>query len=187
MKKLIYAVIVVIVAMLAACAQADGSDAPTIKPTEFSEETIKVLDLMDDEIMFFDYTVDETIKSTTIDAWVYKDGEWESVSRSYRNVSKADNQVAFRYIEPKFELYVIDETGHVKSTSPEMPVGFADTKHQISTRLQQPTKIALNTEIPLWVKIGNNDDRISIDDNFRDSNCTAGIAVTITFSDKTLE
>ena len=178
---------VVLIAMLTACSQPDTNDVAIIKPSEFSEETQKVLELFDDDILFFDYTVDKTIKSSTISVWFYEDGEWLNKGGSSGNIDKLNNQVAFRFTDTGYELWTIDENGHVKYTSPDIYTGFSETKQQASTRLNSSTEIALNTEIPLWIKIGNNENGISISKDFRDSNCTAGVAVTVTFSDKVLK
>ena len=54
MKKIICALFAGLITFtLCACSQ-DKQLAMSIKPTEFSEETLAVLDLFDDEIQFFD-------------------------------------------------------------------------------------------------------------------------------------
>lgn len=186
MKKLFTMGMIVCIVILTACKQIDTENSAIIKPSEFSEETQKVLELFDD-IMFYDYTADETIKSYTINMWVYEDGEWINEINSSGNTDKLDNQIAFRFTDTGYELFTIDENGHVKHTSPDIYNGFSDTRQQASTSLSESTEIVLNTEIPLWVKIGNNEDTISISKDFRDSICTAGVAVTVTFSDKAVE
>lgn len=65
-----------------------------------------------------------------------------------------------------------------------MDINFENTAQQISNKISDPTDIVFDKEIPLWVKIGNNENGISIPTDFRSSNCTAGIAVTVTFSSK---
>lgn len=188
MKKLISIAVMVFITMMTACMQPVTKDkAAIIKPSEFSEETQKALELFDDDMMFFDYTVDETIKSFTISVWSYEDGEWMNKGDSLGNIDTVDNQIAFRFNDTGYELFTIDKNGHVKFSAPDVYTGFSDTMQQTSTCLSNPTDIVLNTEIPLWVKIGNNKDGISISDNFRNSDCTAGIAVTVVFSDKVLE
>lgn len=187
MKKAIAIIMILFPVMLTACFQTDDNGAAAvIEPTEFSEETKKVLELFDDEMMFFDYTVDESIKSSTISVWVYEDGKWLNKGDSSGNIDKADNQIAFRLTDNGYELFTIDEKGYVKYASPDIYSGFSETTQQTSNRLSNSTDIVLNTEMPLWVKIGNSESRISIDKDFRNSNCTAGIAVTVTFSDKVL-
>ena len=76
MKKIIYALLVgVIIFTLCACSQNKHSTM-YIKPSELSDETMEVLGLFDDEIQFFDISLDENVKSFEISVWVYRDGEW---------------------------------------------------------------------------------------------------------------
>ena len=58
-----------------------------------------------------------------------------------------------------------------------------------NSRLDNPTEIEANREIPLWVRLGTNKNSmtsITLDD-FRESECDTGLAITITFSDKIVE
>lgn len=52
------------------------NDVTVIKESEFSEETQEVLKIIDEEMAFFDYTIDETVKSISIDIWIYENGQW---------------------------------------------------------------------------------------------------------------
>lgn len=159
-------------------------DTMIIKPSEFSEETEQVLDLFDEEIMFFDFVVDETVKSSTINVWVYENGEWVDKGATSGNIDKTDNQIAIQITESGYNIFTIDESGHIKYSAPEMNISFENNMQQISNKVTNPTDIIVGEEIPLWVKIGNNENGISIPTDFRSSNCTAGIAVTVTFSNQ---
>lgn len=58
-----------------------------------------------------------------------------------------------------------------------------------NSRLDNPTEIKANKEIPLWVRLGtskNSMTSITLGD-FMESDCDTGLAVTITFSDKEVE
>ena len=80
MKKRIgcMALVLLLVMGLAACGQREAKQSMVIRPSEFSEETRKVLTIVEDELVFFDYEVDETIRSKTIDIWQYQEGQWVS-------------------------------------------------------------------------------------------------------------
>lgn len=76
MKKAI-SILLAVAMLLSLCAcSRNKRSVMTIKPSEFSKETQEVLDLFDDEIRFFDISLDETVKSYTISVWVYRDGTW---------------------------------------------------------------------------------------------------------------
>ena len=63
MKKTISVLLAVTMLFsLCACSQ-NKQYGISIKPTEFSEETLEVLDLFDDEIQFFDISLDENVSS----------------------------------------------------------------------------------------------------------------------------
>lgn len=77
MKKFILVVLsLMIVILLVACNnnRKMDNDIMVIKESEFSEETQEVLKIIDNEIAFFDYTINETIKSISIDIWTYENG-----------------------------------------------------------------------------------------------------------------
>ena len=100
---------------LTACAK-EEQKGMHIKPSEFTEETREVLDLFDDEVQFFDIVLDETVKSETITVWVYRDGEWEESGKTTGPVDTLERRIAIRLTEDSYELYSIDESGHVKYT-----------------------------------------------------------------------
>ena len=58
------------------------------------------------------------------------------------------------------------------------------------TKIDRETPIELNKEIPIWFKIGtitNSMKAMDITDDFRNAECDAGIAITLTASDKIVE
>lgn len=58
-----------------------------------------------------------------------------------------------------------------------------------NSRLDNPTEIEANREIPLWIRLGTNKNSITSITlgDFRESDCDTGLAITITFSDKEVE
>ena len=174
---------------LCACSQNKPS-AMCIKPSAFSEETQEVLSLFDDEIQFFDISFDETAKSYTISVWLYHDGEWSEGGATSGNVDHLTGKIAVRLTETDCDLYTIDENGHVKCSFPVTDTPFDESTGIGGTRIDRETPIALNQEIPLWVRVGTtaNSMRVmDITDDFRNAACNAGFAVTITVSDKEVD
>lgn len=192
MKKIrLFVSFIMILCTLTGCV--DKQDTPKdmfVAPSEFSEETEKVLSIMDEEIMFFDYDLDETVKSMSIDIWEYEDGEWADIGGTYGNIEpNSKGQIALRITDSSYDIFNLKENGHSKSSYPEV----TDFKKPIATggtRLSSPTAIKLNHEIPVWVKIGTDKDTMAINDiseDFREYYCTAGVAFTVTFSDKDVD
>lgn len=58
---------------------------------------------------------------------------------------------------------------------------------QTNFRLTNPTNIEIDKEITLWANLGTSKNALSSSENFREVDCDAGVAVTITFSDKNID
>ncbi|MDU4973653.1 MAG: hypothetical protein E6X19_13170 [Hungatella hathewayi] len=183
-------IIMLVITILTACGtQGEQKETMVIKPSEFSEETQDVLKIMDDEIAFFDYTVDETIKSMKIDIWEYKDGEWISSGGTSGNLESRDGRIAVRANEATYDIFEIVETGNVK-TSYKSTVDFEKCVTKIASTLQRSTKIEPEKEISLWVKLGYNTTQAvspGTAGNFREADCDAGLVMTAVFSTETVE
>ena len=190
MKKIVCALFVGLLAFtLCACSQ-DKQSAMYIKPSEFSDETLEVLDLFDDEIQFFDISLDGSVKSHTISVWVYRDGEWIEDGKTSGNIDYLTGRIAVRLTETSYDLYTIDESGHVKYSYPTLETPFEESTGIGGTRIDREIPIELNKEMPIWIKIGttkNNMKVMDITDDFRNADCNAGIAITLTVSDEVVE
>ncbi len=160
-----------------------------IQTTRFSRESQKTLKIFDAETLFLDYTIDDTAKYYSINLWIYEDGKWVSggsVSNSERQLDM-NNRLAIHLKEIGVDIFTINKTGDYIKYG--LNGGGMDLKNSISTasqRITEPTQIILNEEIPMWVIWGTNKNSIEVSDasDFRNLDCTKGIAITITFSDK---
>ena len=142
--------------------------------------------MFDDEIQFFDISFDETAKSYAVSIWVYRDGEWVEDGTTAGNIDHLTGRIAVRLTETGCDLYTIDENGHVKYSFPTVDTPFDESTGVGGTRIDREVPIMLNKEIPLWVKIGttaNSMRVLDITDDFRNTECNAGVAVTLTVSD----
>ena len=161
-----------------------------IKPSEFSEETRKVLNLFDDEVQFFDIVLDETVKSETITVWVYKNGVWEESGKTSGPVELLDRQIAIRLTENSYDLYSIDESGHVKYSCLDLDTSFDESMGILSSRVEGETKLILNEETPILMKLGSKSgsmENYNVTEDFRTMDCDAGVVVTLTVSDEVIE
>ena len=189
MKKIVILLIsLVTILMMAGCSQKTNYDM-SIKPSEFSEETLKVLELFDDELQFFDIKVDETAKSHTIAVWVYRDGKWHEDGKTYGEIEFLSNQIAINLSKDGYELFSIDDNGHT-SYSYMIETDFENSMGIGGSRIDREIPIELNKEIPIWVMIGTEGSSMRVMDiteDFRNSECNAGVAVTLTVSDEIVE
>ena len=190
MKKAISILLAVAMLLsLCACSQNKRS-AMTIKPSEFSKETQEVLDLFDDEIQFFDISLDETVKSYTISVWVYRDGTWNEDGKTYGKSDLLGNRIAIRLTETGCDIYNISENGSSRCSYPVLDTTFDKPMGVATTRMTHELPIELNQEIPICVKTGSSANQMTvmnITEDFRNAKCEAGIAVTLTVSDAVAE
>lgn len=189
MKKLtILAAAALMVTALTACGNGKSPDKMTISPGSFSEETQEVLKIIDDELLFFEYETDETVKSVSVDLWTYEEDEWINAGGTVGDLTAGGYQAAIRITDEACDIFQIDESGHTKS-SYKSTVDFDASGLVVQSRLDNREPIVLNKEIILWVKLGTDNSSISsgVGQDFREADCNAGMAVTITFSDKIAE
>jgi len=190
MKKILsFAIGLVFLLSITGCSQTENYDM-SIKPSEFSEETLKVLELFDDELQFFDIKVDETAKSHSLSVWVYRDGEWHEDGNTFGEIDFLSNQIAIELTKDSYELFSIDDSGHTSYSYPVIETDFENSMGIGGSRIDREIPIELNKEIPIWVKIGTEDGSMEVMDiteDFRKSDCNAGIVVTLTISDEVVE
>lgn len=142
-----------------------------------------MLALLDEELIFFDFLVDDTVKSAAVECWVYEDGAWVGKGAITAKITARENQLALQMKDDSYSIFIMDESGHSKYSAPEMDLGFENTAQQLSGIADSPTPIVVGEEIPLWVKIGNDKGAIASTMDFRTADCSAGVAVTVTFYD----
>lgn len=200
MKKFAWIAILLSLAMLlTGCGKkeevvADVTPAPTvdphmmtIRPAEFSEETQQILDILENEVVFFDYSVDESIKSVSVELWTNEGDGWTSLGRSLGDVEPGAGRIGVKLSGKNYELYTMGESGHSK-TSYDGLSGLESMPSILGSRLSESMDITADTEIELWMRIGvSSSASFSTFSNFRSASCDAGVAATITFSSKTAE
>ena len=180
--------VITLILSLSGCAKTEQKGM-YIKPSEFTEETREVLDLFDDEVQFYDIVLDDTVKSETITVWVYRDGVWEESGQTTGPVDTLERRIAIRLTEDSYELYSMDESGHVKYTS-HLNTSFDESTGILGSRVEGEMKLVLNEETPILMKIGTETSSIenyNVTENFRTMDCNAGVVITLTVSDELVE
>ena len=174
---------------LSACGarETPPAPAPTIRPAVFSEDAQKLLDVLNSEaeaLAFFDYTVEEPVRSVSTEVWKYEDGSWKQSGHVFGNIEPGEYRMGFRLTSSGYEIFDISDTGHSTYTYQDT-VDFNGSGAAISTQLSDPREIVCGEEIPLWMKTSSDSTAVggvTLGD-FRSIDCTAGLAVTVTFSD----
>ena len=152
----------------------------TIRPTVFSEETQRVLDILDDEVMFFTYATDETVQSMALDIWIYEDGEWNSAGAVKGEQAAVEQDIVLRVKDTEIDVIQVRDDGQSRYTLP-VTTEFTTAQMTVEDRLMVTEEIAVGEEIVLFSKVSTDDTSIRSDENFRDMDCTAGMAVTVKF------
>ncbi len=182
MKKIFCCLIttVLIAVTLVGCSQTE--EVMVVKPTAFTDETTEVLSLFDDEIAFYDYIINDSVKSVSFDIWVYEDDIWVNYGKTQSNVSNLNSKLAFKITDNVFSLFNFDESGHVEYTTPKLDVDFTETAMQVFGWERNSVDIELNKEILIYSKYGTDENTFRTNDSdFRSVACDKGIAVTVTF------
>ena len=177
-----------IAAALTACGGQDipAETAPAIRPTVFSQDAQDLLDVLggDDTLAFFDYTVEAPIRSISTEVWKYEDGSWKQYGHVFGNIDPGEYRMGFRLTPSGYEIFDISDTGHNTYTYQD-PIDFDGSGATISTQLGDPREIVCGEEIPLWIKTSSDSSAVGgvTPGDFRSIDCTAGLALTVTFSD----
>lgn len=163
--------------------------AMIIKPSEFSQETLDVLKLFDDEIQFFDIQLNDTAKSFSISIWQYQDEQWNEIGTTSGQAEFLGDRIAVKVDETTYEIYHMDENGHSSIKSPALDLKFEETMARIQWKVDQEEILEINKEKIIYAKVGTNKTEFStsiISTDFREIECDAGIAITLTIYDKEL-
>ncbi len=174
---------------ISACSKSETLSM-SIKPSEFSEETSKVLELFNDELHFFDLKTDETVKHYAVSVWLYRDGEWHGEKILFGEVDLLPEQIAIEIRDDNYTFFSITENGHTSAYYPEIGTDFTSSVGISNLKIETEFPVELNQEIPIFIKYGMETNSIKIFDitkDFRNIECDAGIAFTLTVSDIPIE
>ncbi len=174
-----------LVLTLTACA-ATKQETLSIQPSDFSKETLEVLKLWKDEVQFFDVSLDETVKSFSMSLWVYRDGQWHEDGQILGGREFLEDRIAIQLTDSSCSFYRTTEGGYTENTYPKFETAFDQSTGTIWTKISEKTPLVLNQETLLWVKVGTKDGQLNTIDmaeDFRNYDCNAGVAITLTVSD----
>ena len=169
----------------------ENNEKMTIKPAEFSsEETYALFKLFEYEMAIFDISINDSVKSFIVTVWFNQDGEWQERQKTYGSTEYFGNRYAVRYVESSLHLYSIDDDGYTRTGFTELNTDHDDASCRVWRKLDYEETIELNKEIPLFIYVAKEETFYETSEmygDFRNIDCLAGIAVTITFSDEIVE
>ena len=198
MKKLL-GVFITSVLLLSGCSFNENSADMTINSVKFTQEENALIELLNVEQIpyLWDFTLDGSVKSITINYYEFIDGKWD-------NSGKNKSQIAFEDTHGHLALTFdniangmttsLQSENHTGSSSHATEAEFNFENMASSTSIQSnPLKIVYDEEIPLVIQIHSSSDTISSlipEIGFVDTtgyeNHEKVYAITITFSEKTV-
>ncbi len=169
--------------------QSQGGSAAatmTISQTRFSQDTEDVLKLLDLKGGFYDFAVDSTITGYSMNVWVLDNGGWVSSGEISGKIEDNRGQVGVQLLEDGCNFYQLDSSGHTKYSvkyNTHLKECAATGKMALNTA-DQVVIIEPGKEQFLFVELGWKDAAAQtvLNEDFRSSNCDAGVAATITFT-----
>lgn len=167
-------------------AERNSAATMSITRTKFSQDTEEVLKLLEVKGGFFDFAVDSSISGYTMNVWVLTNGEWVSNGEISGKIENKQGQIGVQLLDDGCNFFELSSTGHTKY-SVKYATGLKECsaigRKGLNTD-EQITVIEPGKEQFLYMELGWKDPAIqaSMMDDFRTSNCDAGVAATITFT-----
>ncbi len=186
MKRII-AFVCVLFLLMSVTACSDGITGMNISPSRFSDETQKVLKIFDDEYAFFDISVDDSVKSYSVNLYTCNDGIWTDSKIIHGKAEFLKELMCVGFDGKNLTVCSLgDDGGMTKGTFfPE--VDFDGLSMTYKQKLATETPLELNKETTLLYILGTDSSSVTthdITEDFRTLDCVEGIAVTLTVSDE---
>jgi len=188
MKKLLSVILLLACVLLAGCSK-NSVPKMTIAPAESYEDSLKLYNIPDQHVEFFDYHVDKSIQSLSIDLWHFENGEWVCLGQNIGNLRERSGRIGVRMNAEGCDIYLVDGDYHDAVHFPDVE-SFESALAVFGIRLSLSTPVVAGQEIELRSKVGINNagsDMLPAFESFRTSNCDSGLAVTVTFSTESVD
>lgn len=184
MKKLLPLLLAfVLAAVLCGCEK--RLEPMHLRTAQLGEEARQMLDLTDNELTLWDYRTDGGSYDITMNFWVCRDGSWEK-AQFFPGAAAAEGRFGVRVTSTKVE-YIALEEDDTSRYSTNCPVDVTNKSGVCSySALAGESGIVPGVEIPLLARLGwdESTDPVPADwENFQDSGCDVGVAITVTFTE----
>lgn len=170
----------------------NNKDAIFLEPTVLSDEQEKILTLFSDEVVLYDLVIDDTVKSYSMTLWTYRDHKWQELSSGQSNIEGSKGNpylIGLKVDGENFDYSLTASNGNSQKTSgQDSSLKFDPDFITARYFIQNHIDVEINKEITLWAKVSTNKSGgILAGDDFRNSKCEQGFAVTLTLYDEKLE
>lgn len=159
-----------------------------IRPSEFSEETEDIIELIYDDVMFWDFKVNENVKGYSVSLWKYdqENSNWKSGGMLRGNIECLDNQIAIRINDNEYDIFLSDKDRNKKFSINMSELNIVDVKMHIFEKITEEMEFEINKEIVLYEDICTNRNSMNtnFDEDFREIDCDSGLVIVLKFMDK---
>lgn len=159
-----------------------------IRPSEFSEETEDIIELIYDDVMFWDFKVNENVKGYSVSFWKYnqESSNWKSGGMLRGNIECLDNQIAIRINDNEYDIFLSDKDTNQKCGLTMSKLNISDSSMHRFEKITEEIEFEINKEIVLYEhiitnKIGMN---TNFDEDFREIDCDSGLVIVLKLMDK---
>lgn len=174
----------ILIFTLVSCSQ-EKQNKMSIKPSNFSNETNEILELINDQINFFDISFDKSAKYQKISAWIIKNGEWIEIGNNISEVNTPKERIGIRLMNDNFDIFTFSDKHNKGKYTYSTKSKITNIDTPMNFKISENTHIELNKETTLLLKISSNkNNSIDITKDFRKIDSDEGIAITLIVSDK---
>ena len=184
--------------MLLLCGCGTKQTGPTIARTEFPEKTQRILQPLEGDTQFFDFTTDASITESVVTVRYCQDGTWQEPEAllELSDIQPGEYHLILRWVEDRVDAFIVEDGASYSNTYPlasewleafnasvtASTVGFGSvTASTVGFGSVKP--IVAGEEIPLWCHYGSNTEEISTQSSdYSTSDCDTGLVFAITFS-----
>ena len=183
-KKLLLLVLTLLLAA-GLCGCEKGLEPMQLRAAPVSEETRQVLDLIDNELTLWEYRLNDGTYTMVVDLWVCQNGSWEK-AQFYPGAAASEGRFGVHVTSTKVEYIDLAEDGTSRYGT-DCPVDVTSQSGTCSySSLTGESVIEPGKEIPLLARLSwdESTDPVPTDwQNFQDSGCDTGVAITVIFTE----
>lgn len=194
LKKFVVLIFVVIVLLLSIYSSKVSfalTKNMVISPVKISSETQELIEMFDDDVLIFDYKLDDTVKSFSFNLWAYDQeiNEWRIAFKIFNNIRFLKSELITGIGEKNSILCTRTNKLRDSAIVDLSEFNLAKLNMFRYKKLSEPIKIKLNEEIVLIEKVNIEKNKLISNENknFKDLDCNAGVAITIVFYDELID
>ncbi|MDO4173833.1 MAG: hypothetical protein Q4D42_03615 [Eubacteriales bacterium] len=174
--------------LFAFCACGTKQDTPIIRASELSKETQELIQPLENDTKFFDFTTDASVTHAVIAIRYCENGTWQETEplMELSDLEPGTYQMILRWIDSRVDVIVSADGvswSNPYTIEPEQWDAYRASVITSTVGFGPEQSIVTGSDIPLWCVYGSNTEEISSQSlDYTNSDCDTGFAITATFS-----